>query len=252
MKYTLQLGNTTTTCNTYWDAVLAARLNYNGKTICIINAAPDRAPYTVAAWWDMAAIIKAERAYADMEAAAYELFGDDPDVAEAELMAARDDVERVYTRAENNELGVMVDQKMVQDADGFYTEYTLYTDGGERWYCVFGDTDIYGPDTDPDFETDDEREAYEWFDCYTGPGDDDDGADDDYTWEDYVSDTMSEADKDAIVAVWTRGYEYVTDGRYYTWEDGHGTVWNLDRDYCLIRHKGTGVGCFWTDWERAC
>lgn len=251
MKYTLQLGNTTTTYTTYHDAVLAAKLHYTGQTLCIIDAAPDRAPRTTAAWWDMGAIIKAERAYADMEAAAYELFGDDPDVAEAELMAARDDVERVYTRAENNELGVMVDHKSVQDADGFWTDYTLYTDGGERWFCVFGDMDWYGPDAGADFETESEQEAYEWFDCYTGPGDDDDD-DDDYTWEDYVCDTVSEADKDAVVAVWTRGYEYTTDGRYYTWEDGHGTVWNLDREYCLIRHKGTGVGCFWTDWERAC
>lgn len=253
MKYRLQLGNTTTTYDTYGDAVLAARLKYDGQIICHIDATPERAPYTTAAWWNMAAIIRAERAYEATEAAAYEMYGEDALASEAALMAAWEDVERANAHAENYEMGVMVDHKMVQDVGGWWTDYTLYTDGGERWYCVFGDTDIYGPDAGADFETDDEREAYEWFDCYIGPSDDDDdGADDDYTLEDYVCDTMSEADKDSVVAVWTRGYEYVTDGRYYTWEDGHGTVWNLDRDYCLIRHRGTGVGCFWTDWEKAC
>lgn len=168
MEYRLQLGNTTTTHSTYADAVLAARLHYTGQILCTIDASPDRAQRATAAWWDMGAIIRAERAYAETEAAAYEIFGDDPVMAEDALMEARDHVERVYTRAENFEDGVMVDHKMVQDADGFWTDYTLYTDGGERWYCVFGDQDLYGPDSEPDYETDDEYGAYEWFDCYTG------------------------------------------------------------------------------------
>lgn len=245
MKYRLQLGNITTEHDTYGDAMLAARLNYDGQIVCIIDAMPDRAPYTTAAWWDMGAIIRAERAYADIEAAAYELFGDDPGVAEAELLAAWDDVERAYTRAENLEQGIMVDHKTVQDADGFWTDYTLYTDGGERWYTVFGDTDIYGPDSDPDYETDDEQDAYTWFDCYDGLCDGDEDDDTDYTY------TLSETDKDAVVAVWTRNTDYTTDGRYYTWTDAAETVWELDREECRIRHRGTGAGCVWTDWKTA-
>lgn len=246
MKYKLQLGNTTTTFNTYGDAMLTARLKYDGQIICHIDAMPDRAPFTVAAWWDVAAIIKAERAYDAVEAAAIELFNYDMCAAEDALMAACDDVERAYTRAENREMGVMVDHKMVQDAGGWWTDYTLYTDGGERWYCVFGDVDLYGPDAGADYETDDEQDAYMWFDTYDGVYDDTDDTDDDDIY------TLSESDKDAVVAVWTRDTDYTTDGRYYTWTDAAETVWELDRETCRIRHRGTGQGCFWTDWETAC
>lgn len=245
MKYTLQLGNTTTTCDTIAEAMMTARSQYTGQMLCIIDAAPDRAPRTTAAWWDMGAIIRAERAYEATEAAAIELFSDDMCAAEDALMAACDDVERAYTRAENFEQGVMVDHKMVQDVGGWWTDYTLYTDGGERWYCVFGDMDLYGPDAGADYETDDEQDAYTWFDCYTGPGDDDDDDDDDDFY------TLSESDKNAVVAVWTRDTDYTTDGRYYTWADAAETVWELDRETCRIRHRGTGQGCFWTDWEKA-
>lgn len=226
MKYRLQIGNTTTTYDTYGDAVLAARLKYDGQIICHIDATPERAPYTTAAWWNMAAIIRAERAY---------------EATEAALMAAWEDVERANAHAENYEMGVVVDHKMVQDVGGWWTDYTLYTDGGERWYCVFGDTDIYGPDTDPDYETDDEQDAYTWFDTYDGVYDD---TDDDFY-------TLSDADKDAVVAVWTRDTDYTTDGRYYTWTDAAETVWELDSETCRIRHRGTGAGCVWTDWETA-
>lgn len=60
--------------------------------------------------------------------------------------------------------------KKVPDADGFLTEYTLYTDPDRSiYFCMFGDSDVYGPDpdyADADFET--EEEAYEWFDDYSG------------------------------------------------------------------------------------
>lgn len=40
----------------------------------------------------------------------------------------------------------------------------------------------------------------------------------------------------------------------FCWEEGEpGTVshtkWQLDVDNCLVRHRGTTQGCFWTDWE---
>lgn len=66
--------------------------------------------------------------------------------------------------------------KSVPDADGFYTDYTLYVNENTGLYvCVFGDTDYYGPEEGYfDFETESEDEAWEWFDSYTGFDDDDD------------------------------------------------------------------------------
>ena len=58
--------------------------------------------------------------------------------------------------------------KQVQDSDGFWTDYTLYEleDGG--YGCVFGDKDIYNPDTSwLDAEFDDKDEAFNWFDNYS-------------------------------------------------------------------------------------
>ena len=61
----------------------------------------------------------------------------------------------------------MIDKKDVQDSDGFWTEYCLYTDG-ERFVCVFGDSELYGPEDESswDFETEYAEEAKEWFYCY--------------------------------------------------------------------------------------
>ena len=63
---------------------------------------------------------------------------------------------------------IKLNRKHVLDSDGFYTDYTLYTNGHE-YICMFGDEDIYGPDPDyADFSTDSEEEAMEWFDSYEG------------------------------------------------------------------------------------
>lgn len=63
---------------------------------------------------------------------------------------------------------IKLNRKYVLDSDGFYTDYTLYTNGHE-YICMFGDEDIYGPDPDyADFSTDSEEEAMEWFDSYEG------------------------------------------------------------------------------------
>ena len=67
---------------------------------------------------------------------------------------------------------IKLNRKHVLDSDGFYTDYTLYTNGDE-YICMFGDEDIYGPDPDyADFSTDSEEEAMEWFDSYEGMGED--------------------------------------------------------------------------------
>ena len=63
--------------------------------------------------------------------------------------------------------------KSVMDSDGFYTDYTLYKKQDGTYICIFGDNEYYTPeDTEPDFETEDESEAIEWFDSYTGFEDD--------------------------------------------------------------------------------
>lgn len=63
-----------------------------------------------------------------------------------------------------------ITSKSVQDADGFYTDYTLYKDTQENKYItIFGDNDIYDPETteaDAEFET--KEEALEWFNNYKG------------------------------------------------------------------------------------
>ena len=62
----------------------------------------------------------------------------------------------------------MVDHKMVEDSDGFLTDYTWYYDEVEEKHLfIFGDMDLYTPEEDtPDYECDRYKEAKEWFDCY--------------------------------------------------------------------------------------
>lgn len=69
-----------------------------------------------------------------------------------------------------------VSSKTVQDSDGFYTDYTWYTNGNKHVF-VFGDSEVYRPeDGDYDWEIEviegKEAEAYkeaqEWFNTYEG------------------------------------------------------------------------------------
>lgn len=58
--------------------------------------------------------------------------------------------------------------KSVLDSDGFYTDYTLYTNGSV-YICMFGDKDIYEPDEAyADYSTESRDEAYSWFNNYEG------------------------------------------------------------------------------------
>lgn len=68
----------------------------------------------------------------------------------------------------------MIKTKSVRDADGWLTDYTLYEDvANGAYFCMFGDSDIYGPDPDyADWEGDTYEEALEWFDDYTDLDDD--------------------------------------------------------------------------------
>ena len=64
--------------------------------------------------------------------------------------------------------------KSVEDSDGFNTDYTLYTNG-ETYICMFGDKDLYEPDEAyADYETENEQNAWDWFNSYTGFADEED------------------------------------------------------------------------------
>ena len=64
--------------------------------------------------------------------------------------------------------------KSVEDSDGFYTDYTLYTNGS-TYICMFGDKETYEPDENyADYETEIEQEAWDWFNSYTGFADEED------------------------------------------------------------------------------
>lgn len=66
-----------------------------------------------------------------------------------------------------------IESKQVLDSDGYWTDYTMYQDDEDGTYIfMFGDKDIYEPDRDwADWECETEEEAYEWFESYKGPGD---------------------------------------------------------------------------------
>ena len=84
--------------------------------------------------------------------------------------------ESLFENYDNEEEWVEVDSKSVRDSDGFYTDYTWYTNGKKHIF-IFGDSEIYTPeDSDYDWEVEiypgNEQnamdEAQEWFDNYKG------------------------------------------------------------------------------------
>ena len=91
---------------------------------------------------------------------------------------------------------ICLDIKHVRDSDGMLTDYALYTTEDEdKYICMFGDVDAYPPDEMyADAEFDSEEEALEWFEDYTGPGDEDE--DEDYDVYHDVVDAAEELDED--------------------------------------------------------
>lgn len=65
-------------------------------------------------------------------------------------------------------------QKQVLDSDGFYTDYTMYSnEDGTSYIFMFGDEDIYGPDPQyADHECSNWDEAAQWWNDYNGFVDD--------------------------------------------------------------------------------
>lgn len=79
-------------------------------------------------------------------------------------------MKRYIKSGEDSSNWELLDRKDVMDSDGFWTEYSLYTnpDTGE-FVTVFGDHDIYRPEYgDIDAEFDSQEEAQEFFDDYSG------------------------------------------------------------------------------------
>ena len=68
-----------------------------------------------------------------------------------------------------------IDIKHVKDSDGFLTDYTWWYDAAtDQHIFIFGDSEVYTPeDSSPDWETDSEETAREWWDNYVGPYEDD-------------------------------------------------------------------------------
>lgn len=93
---------------------------------------------------------------------------------------------------------ICLDIKHVRDSDGMLTDYALYTTEDEdKYICMFGDVDAYPPDEMyADAEFDSEEEALEWFEDYTGPGDEDEDDDEDYDVYHDVIDAAEELDED--------------------------------------------------------
>lgn len=93
---------------------------------------------------------------------------------------------------------ICLDIKHVRDSDGMLTDYALYTTEDEdKYICMFGDVDAYPPDEMyADAEFDSEEEALEWFEDYTGPGDEDEDEDEDYDVYHDVIDAAEELDED--------------------------------------------------------
>lgn len=93
---------------------------------------------------------------------------------------------------------ICLDIKHVRDSDGMLTDYALYTTEDEdKYICMFGDVDAYPPDemyADAEFDT--EEEALEWFEDYTGPGDEDEDEDEYYDVYHDVIDAAEELDED--------------------------------------------------------
>lgn len=116
----------------------------------------------------------------------YDKHGELEDAGYASIEKAKEFVDELENEAKGSYVRSSIDEdsnwrelasKSVEDSDGFNTDYTLYTNG-QTYICMFGDKDIYEPDQAyADYETENEEEAYSWFDNYEGFEDQEDDND---------------------------------------------------------------------------
>lgn len=98
---------------------------------------------------------------------------------EYEYWTSGEEVEENLNEDSPNTVGdryYRIDIKHVKDSDGFLTDYTWWYDAAtDQHIFIFGDSEVYTPeDSSPDWETDSEDTAREWWDNYVGPYEDDD------------------------------------------------------------------------------
>ena len=98
---------------------------------------------------------------------------------EYEYWTSEEEVEENLNEEYPNTVGdryYRIDIKHVKDSDGFLTDYTWWYDAAtDQHIFIFGDSEVYTPeDSSPDWETDSEDTAQEWWDNYVGPYEDDD------------------------------------------------------------------------------
>lgn len=100
-------------------------------------------------------------------------------IVDSLLIDAPEDIKSATRIQGSSSEWTYLSSKSVPDSDGFYTDYTLYTNlDRSKFICMFGDNDLYEPDEDyADFETEREDEAWEWFNSYEGITDDDEDSD---------------------------------------------------------------------------
>lgn len=106
----------------------------------------------------------------------------------------KEDVEHLKVKNSIGHNWEKVATKSVYDSDGFLTDYTWYRDlNSDLHIFVFGDNDIYGPDIGyADFETENMKEAADWFENYEGFVDDED--DDSYEVDDDLFESVMHPD----------------------------------------------------------
>lgn len=97
---------------------------------------------------------------------------------EYEYWTSEEEVEENLNEDYPNTVGdryYRIDIKHVKDSDGFLTDYTWWYDAAtDQHIFIFGDSEVYTPeDSSPDWETDSEDTAREWWDTYVGPYEDD-------------------------------------------------------------------------------
>lgn len=131
-----------------------------------------------------------------------------------------------------------IDQKSVQDSDGFYTDYTLYYDKEtDNWFCMFGDDELYEPDpayADMEFEGNEEA-AREWFDSYTGFAEEED--EDIYSATNTAGIAVAPAVTDKIEAakdIDARLVDLIENVEDALWDDIANLIWETDDDNLYI------------------
>ena len=130
----------------------------------------------------------------------------------------------------DNNAWVKLAQKKVLDSDGFYTDYTMYSnEDGTSYIFMFGDEDIYGPDPQyADYECSNWDEAAEWWNDYNEfKVDDIEGASNEVELD--PEESMIDVNIDQYIIVDSEGsWDYDSDNYDWASSDGEGSDWYSD------------------------